>query len=339
MNLRARWNTYTEAHPRPRIRDAAQAMSVSEAELVAAGCGGDATRLRGPFPAIVNGLRSVGEVMALTRHQHAVHEVTGTYTPVKGSPHVGLVIGGPIDLRLFWGQWAHAYSVTTERHESIQFFDAQGDAIHKVYRTADTDAAAWASLRAAHADPGAEQPVVLPAPSPAADNDSVDRDTFLSDWAALQDTHEFFGMLRRHGVSRSQALTLAEGRFAHRLPSNAASRLLTAAAGRAVPIMVFVGNRGCIQIFSGTVSRIVPTGSWINVLDPGFNLHLRESGVTQAWLVRKPTADGVVTSVELLDGRGSIVARFFGARKPGSPELPAWRAMAEEIAVAACEAD
>jgi putative hemin transport protein len=99
--------------------------------------------------------------------------------------------------------------------------------------------------------------------------------------------------------------------------------------------MVFVGNHGMIQIHTGPVVRIVPTGPWINVLDPDFNLHLREDAVAEAWLVRKPTRDGVVTSVELLDARGGLIATFFGARKPGKPEDPRWRALADGLAAAA----
>jgi hypothetical protein len=44
---------------------------------------------------------------------------------------------------------------------------------------------------------------------------------------------------------------------------------------QAMPVMIFVGNMGCIQIHGGPVEKIVPMGPWINVMDPRFNLHLR----------------------------------------------------------------
>jgi len=72
-------------------------------------------------------------------------------------------------------------------------------------------------------------------------------------------------------------------------------------------------------------------GPWINVLDPGFNLHLREDLVTQVWLVKKPTTDGVVTSIELFDAQGEFIAYFFGKRKPGIPETTGWRMLAESM--------
>ena len=107
------------------------------------------------------------------------------------------------------------------------------------------------------------------------------------------------------------------------------ARLLDEAAVDGLPIMVFVGSGGCIQIHTGPVRNIqpldTPRAQWINVLDEGFNLHLRTDMIASVWVVEKPTADGVVTSVEAFDRAGELMAMFFGARKPGKPELQGWR--------------
>jgi putative hemin transport protein len=95
--------------------------------------------------------------------------------------------------------------------------------------------------------------------------------------------------------------------------------------------MVFVGNPGMLQIHSGPIQGVMSVGSWINVMDPRFNLHLRSDSVAQAWLVRKPTVDGIVTSVELFNDDGEAIAMFFGERKPGKPELSTWRALADDL--------
>ncbi len=95
--------------------------------------------------------------------------------------------------------------------------------------------------------------------------------------------------------------------------------------------MVFTGNPGTLQIHTGPVVEVKPTGPWINVMDPGFNLHLNQTGVDQVWLVRKPTADGVVTSIELFDATGYLITTFFGKRKPGQPEDLNWRVLAKSF--------
>jgi putative hemin transport protein len=107
--------------------------------------------------------------------------------------------------------------------------------------------------------------------------------------------------------------------------------LLEQASSGAVPIMCFVGNRGCIQIHHGPVSTIKIMGPWLNVLDPGFNLHLRQDLVAESWLVRKPTRHGIITAIELYAHDRSLIAQFFGVREEQSPEDPNWRQLTTSL--------
>jgi putative hemin transport protein len=278
--------------------------------------------------------------MALTRNDAAVHEKTGLYANVRffEDHDLGLAVNDDIDLRLFMQHWAMGFAVTQEtkagtRH-SVQFFDASGTAVHKVFLTRKGDADAYAALVDAYRaeDQSPEQPVE-PAPDAEAPRPDaeIDVEGFLEGWAALEDTHDFFPLLREYDVARTQALRLAEGRFAERAAPEALRRTLELAAEREVPIMVFVGNRGCLQIHTGEVRTLRAMGPWYNVLDPGFQLHLNEELVAESWIVRKPTADGIVTSLELYDATGWPIARLFGKRKPGKPELEAWRAVVADV--------
>jgi putative hemin transport protein len=147
----------------------------------------------------------------------------------------------------------------------------------------------------------------------------------------LQDTHDFFGLLREYGVSRTQGMRLAPPELADQLEVTTLRLALEQAAAGELPIMIFVGNPGAIQIHTGPVTRLVETGPWFNVLDPRFNLHLRTDAIAAAWRVRKPTEDGVVTSLELFDARGETIALLFGERKPGIPEDERWRALVEGL--------
>lgn len=318
---------------RLRNRDAAAELGVSEGEAIASGVGRDAVRLAGPFDVLFRRMPELGEVMALTRNEAAVHEKTGPFEKMSGDDKVGLALGSVIDLRIFYGRWAHGYAVTeqTPRGESrsLQFYDAHGDAVHKVYSRAGTHLAAWDALVAecSHPDQSAGERVLpRPANGPAETPiDSIDAPGFRRDWLAMQDTHDFFPLLRRYGVSRRQAMLLAPAEHAFRIADDAARPLLESAASKGVSIMCFVGNPGMIQIHTGPVQRIEVMGPWLNVLDPAFNLHLRQDLVAETWIVRKPTADGIVTSVELLDASGENIALFFGERKPGKPEREDWR--------------
>ncbi|RYD50961.1 MAG: hemin-degrading factor [Sphingobacteriales bacterium] len=323
--LAERYEAFKTENPKTRIRDAAQQLGVSEAELVATGA--LVHRLRPDFPELLQDLQSLGSVMALTRNDHAVHERHGVYTNVSFEGPVGLVLNPDIDLRLFMMHWKYVFAVTEGDRQSLQFFDNSGEAIHKIYVTEHTDNAAYNALVEKYAatdlpEISTEAPKAKPAEMPDA---VVNKEAFQSDWLALQDTHDFFPMLGKHRVSRMQALRLAPDGYARRIGNDASRQLLAAASGTEVPIMVFVGNRGCIQIHTGPVQKVMEAGPWYNVLDPHFNLHLRESAIAQTWMVRKPSVDGIVTSVEVFDEAGEMIVQFFGQRKPGQPEREDWR--------------
>ncbi len=314
-----------------RARDAAQRLGVTEAALVACGATGPATPLRPDWAALIGAMPRAGRVMALTRNDHAVHERHGAYRDVSSGPGHILVLGPDIDLRLFPGRWAHAYAVGGAR-PSIQIFDADGVAAHKIYATEATDRDGWAAILADFALGAAPPPPEAVAPAVPEAERVVDGKALRDAWLTLRDTHDFFPMLRKHRATRRQAFRLAGEDLALPLDARAAADTFNLAAAGAVPIMVFVGNRAAIQIHTGPVKRLRPTPGWFNVLDPDFNLHLREAGIASAWRIVKPTADGAVTSIELLDADGEAIAMLFGARKPGTPEREDWRALAGQVA-------
>jgi putative hemin transport protein len=147
----------------------------------------------------------------------------------------------------------------------------------------------------------------------------------------MKDTHDFYPMVRDLGLTRRDANALAGDDLARALPPAAFESLLHDAAARVLPIMIFVGNPGCIQIHTGPINTIERMGPWLNVLDPGFNLHARADAIAEVWRVRKPTVDGIVTSIELFDAAGNELALLFGERKPGRPELESWRNLVSDI--------
>jgi putative hemin transport protein len=331
------WQKLRQAEPRLRIRDAAERLGVSELELLALRCGQKnawlcAERLSGNWGELIRDLPKLGQVMALTRNRHAVHEKHGFYKNISINGDSGLVLAGAIDLRLFLRHWRFGFAVIerdsgAERH-SLQFFDRHGDAVHKIYLTEFSRRSAYEDLveRYAAADQSARQ-AVEPRPfrGPEHSDASRDRTGLLEEWRRLKDTHDFFPMLRRWDVGRLQALRLADRDMAFPVAGASAEYLLAQAAEEEIPVMIFVGSPGVIQIHTGPLRNLRRTGPWINVLDEDFNLHLRDECVASSWVVRKPTTDGVVTSLELFDAQGELIAQFFGERKPGAPELGVWR--------------
>ncbi len=335
-SLKTIWAEHKAANPKQRIRDAAAALGVSEAELVATDLGVGTRRLQPRWKALIEAMPALGRVMALTRNEYCVHEKVGRYDQIHLNDQGGVTLDPEIDLRLFFGHWQHGFAVTEaleqggERH-SLQFFDRDGLAVHKIYLKPESDVAAFQALVADFTaeDQGAAI-AVTPVDPPAADRPDAEIDVAALDarWRALQDTHDFFGMLRELKVGRVQSFRLVPDDLALQVDKGAFSRGLELAAEAGLPVMIFVGSPGVIQIHTGPVTTVKRLGPWQNVLDDGFNLHLREDGIDSCWLVRKPTKDGIVTSLEIFDPAGQQIAWMFGKRKPGQVEDSAWPALA-----------
>lgn len=324
-------------HPQMRERDFARIHAISEAQLVAAEVGRTATRLRIDLDVLLNGLTAVGEVMALTRNESAVHEKIGPYEKVVLGPMASMVLGAQIDLRIFPSRWAFGFAVEKTAEDgavrrSLQYFNHQGDAVHKVHARPDTDLEAWAILvgNLRH-DEQTDTIEIAPAVAPAATGTPGSVDDLREAWAAMTDTHQFFGLLKKLNLPRLDALEMVGEEFAWPLDAGAGKHLFEAVAGTELPIMAFVGNNGCIQIHSGPITKVAPMGPWLNIMDETFHLHLRLDHVASAWAVRKPTKDGHVTSVELYDADRELIIQFFGKRHEGEGELGNWRSVVERL--------
>lgn len=334
-DLKTAWADLRAENPNLRIRDAAAALGVSEAELLATETGRIVTRLEPKFPEILQDLHRLGRVMALTRNNEIVHERKGEYKNVElleGHGKMGLAVNEDIDLRIFFGKWHFAFAVTSESPRgtmhSFQFFDASGTAIHKVFLQDETYLEAYKELvekyRSADQSPSIE---VQPKPAKKAEraDSEIDVEGFRQAWAELRDTHDFFLLLGKFGVGREQALRLADKEMAREVDARSFRFILEEASRQKLPIMVFVGNDGIIQIHTGEVEKVLDARGWFNVMDERFNLHIDQDNIARAYVVKKPTVDGTVTSLEIFNRQGENVALFFGKRKPGIPEMEEWR--------------
>lgn len=330
-----------------RHRDIAKILSISEAELLMAHCGEiappeivtlKATRLSPLWAEQVSVLESLGPVMALTRNEACVHEKTGVYQIVSQTGGIGLVMGGAIDLRIFYDKWHVGFTVVEKTargvQHSFQYFDRFGVAVHKVFLQQESSVSAFVDIKNqfAESDPLSKVEIESKGTANKEHPDcAIDVGSLQQDWSAMQDTHDFFLILKKHHISRLQAFRSVGAGYVQAVRPSECRRLLTLVVDKRISIMVFVSNPGTIQIHTGLIKNISVTKGWLNVLDQDFNMHLRQDQIASAWIVRKPTADGVVTSLELFDHDGELILMLFGERKPGIPENIQWRALLDSL--------
>lgn len=297
----------------PRAREAAKRLGISEAEYVALSCGGTSVMLdKEAFVSILQALHRAGEVMALTRNEAVVLEHHGVYrNPVIKHSHV-IFTDPDMDLRLKVTAWKYGFAVDENGRRSFQFFDAYGQAAHKIYMTDASDQTVYDAWVAEYrTEDGFEQMSVRTKPSstPSA-MPKVETEAIQKDWQALENAHHVNALLKAYGLTRPQAYRHL-GDSAMALQKDALKSLLEQAAEESWPLLMFVPNGSATQIHNGTVHKLMDMGPWFNVLDPKFNMHANLELVTEAWLVYKQTDAKPVASLELFDADDKAVMMVY----------------------------
>lgn len=316
------------ASPMMHAIDIAQRLSISEGELQAARLGHGVTGLGLAPSELAAQLCRLGKVKALTRSHAAVLEQQGQYPPLSSA---GLLLDpGGLDLRLHLHRWHWSCLIRDElpmadgqsrtRH-SLQIFDCHGRALHKLFSLEPTLPTTWQQLTVR----GSDRPPLFTGLAPAPSRPLPQAPGLGDDWARMRDVHQFFALLRRHGLQRHEANALMEGRFSRRLAPSSLARVLDSAADSALPLMLFVASPGCVQIRSGTIPTPRRLRGWLNLFGDDFTLHLNDSLIDRVWQVRKPNRDGGVTSLEAFSSDGELLLQVYAERGEGNAEREAWR--------------
>ncbi|WP_455482372.1 hemin-degrading factor [Bartonella sp. B35(2025)] len=318
-------------------RDFAASIGISEAELIAAYCTtGRAKKLQTDISIFLENVSKLGTVMALTRNEYAVHEVTGRFEKVVPSHPVSVTLG-EIDLRIIPKQWKVGFEydvvIREKPMKSLQFFDQNGSAVFNIYSKDETNMEEWSKLVEKLLDED-QSPIldILPPPIPAqCELAEPDVERFRDRWRQMTDVHQLHKIISEFKINRHNAVKYAGSEFTNELKTESVEIILNQAVQKEMPIMCFVGNKGCIQIFSGKVKNIKQVGSWLNVLDPKFHLHLLVSKIDNVWHVRKPTRDGYVSSLEVFDKNGEMIIQFFSLREEKKEECEDWRSLLNSL--------
>lgn len=333
----AAFDAARRATPRLPAIDIAQRLSISEGALQGARLGRDVVGLPLAPAELAGRFHTLGRVKALTRSRHAVLEQQGQCPELGGAPQAGLLLApGGLDMRLLFAHWHWAClirdTLPNERGEaqerlSLQVFDRHGRALLKLFCLEAWPNRGWQTLeRIGNAHPPVFTGAAHPAPRPLPEAPGL-----ADDWARMRDVHQFYTLLRRHGLTRHEANTLMEGRFTRRLDATALTTALERAATRELPLMLFVASPGCVQIRTGRLPAPQRMRGWLNLFGDDFTLHLDDAAIASAWSVHKPNRDGGVTSLEAFDPRGELILQVYAERREGSVERGDWRDLLAEL--------
>lgn len=305
--------------------------------MVAATVGHGAVSIKAHPNDLIPMLEPLGRCMALTRNESCVIEKDGVYSNFHPGDHACMTLDENIDTRMFPKHWVHGFSVEEETdagiRRSVQVFDASGEAIHKAYLRDGADLDAWERLRSVLAleAQGDTLEVAPPFELEFAKASLEKRDILLKEWARLTDTHQFLRLCAKLKMNRLGAYRMAGAPWVRALTPASVPQMLQAVQAQGIDFMLFVGNRGCIEIHSGPVRTLKSMGPWENVLDDGFNLHLRQDHVAEVWAVEKPTQRGPAISIEAFDAQEQLILQAFAVPKEGNDTRPQWKTIVEAL--------
>ena len=327
--LRDAWDALRTAQPNIRPREAALALGVSEAELIATGCGAETLRLSSPWPPLLTGVSRLGRVVVQTRTARSILEERGTYPS-----HLLRSRGGDgIDVRFACDRWFLGYAFQEAGVRQLAFYDRSGTAVHKIFLPDGSRDAGWDELVRRHAHavqlPGEHLPPSVPGRTrPDA---AIDASTLRTGWAALQGHEGIDLLLDAHQTTLIQAFRVVGPRWAVPISCTSLARVLRCAAIEGIPLTVTVANRGAAQVYRGPLPRVYSSGRWLNARALDVSLQVRADRVTSAWLVRAPFFGGVTQRYEFFDARADVVLQIASAREGGEAEPDRWRALVERI--------
>lgn len=287
--LKQRWQALRESQSGLRIRDAAAQLGVSEAALLETRFDEGVKRLAVRVDALCAALPHLGTVMSLIRNESAVHEKDIAFGAGHSADGEIRFAGDDFDVTVIPSAVAHAFYVEDANPKGQ---------LRSIQLFDAAGGALWKIYARDKADHAAFERLLAELAWP----DVVEPIPFSRPGAAPAD------MARAGSPVDLQAV-------------------LEALAAEAVPVRFEVANHGVRQSHRGPLVRIVRMGPWLNVLDPGFDLHLNE----------KPLSGGSIALSErprltLHLAAGGEAAKLEADDAATPAQQAAWRGILEKAA-------
>lgn len=269
-------------------------IGAAEVEAAVAACGAGATHLVADSRAVYERLSRLAPVLAVTRNGAAALETRGAYARPGFD---GTSLGGSVQLRMRAPAWSHVFAFGPAGGRALRrlaVFGPDGAAVHEA---TVQDPAVAEAFDAAFAD------LVSPDQSPA---------------VAIRP------LPAGSAGDRLEELRFADAARAWPVVPASLGTLLEGAAREAVPLAVTVANAGTRQRWEGSMRTARQVGQWVTVLDDGARLQVRGDRIVHAWVARRYTMPGTLTTLELFDATGEPAVVVSPA---GDTDDPRWVAL------------
>ena len=277
-----------EENKKIRIRDAADQLGCSEADLLSTEVGDTVSFLNvEDINTLFADILSTDRIMLLVRNDSVVHEKT------INTEDINIIDGSFIDISKqhpvleydlasfqysFFQKKIHANKILS----SFQFFNQIGDSVLKIYSKNVSDSAFDPIVSKYMTEYGYEvQSREYIDKKPSINNNSVC--LYFNDNVASYDCNK------------------------HILPSSSLRKILNKSSEKKIAIQVHCLGLSAVQYHIDRVDKIVDYGPWLNVIDNNFNLHVLESEIISCTLNEYNAKGDRYFSINFLDEKENCV--------------------------------
>jgi len=292
-----------------------------------------ATLLDDRFPVLLQRLSELGNLTEVTHNGSALlekHHVSGS---LYSQNELTLAPTEAIQLRICYAQWKYGYALEElddaghTAHHSFQFFDHHGSMIHKIMLNKGKDTESFQQLLRDHAACHQRMPEhdAIAGENAGIGLSKIDINALRADWAHVQNHEDFIERQKTFDRHRLRKLRMAGKAFAYQVANDSARVILQRMTEFGTAIMTQVGNAGIVQAYCGKIKNIRSKDARLKIMNHGFRMLLREDDIDSIWVAKKPTTDGIVTSLEIFNRQGLQIASFLSKKRNGEPEPREWR--------------
>lgn len=312
----------------------------SEADIMAARCGQQAKRLQPHWPTLLTHLSRLGPTLFVTRHGNTSHEKLLHLYKIALSGNVASIHDQDGSLELDLSHWHCGFALHEgdDPHSaciSLHFFDIHGKLLHSIYPMLSSMELGTAFLNKLYsADQTPQEFLLPPTQLRRRSRATVDTASLTVHWRHLQNCQAIPVILQKHQVSRLQALQALPPEFATPAARTAFQTLMQQTVERNMPVELSLFNPGVRQTHRGLLENHRGDGFANRSHDAWFRLNLDSLDLHSAWVVHKPTANGMVSSLELYNHHGEPVLMLSDMPNAGLPQTLEWQSLLYNLTTA-----
>jgi len=164
--------------------------------------------------------------------------------------------------------------------------------------------------------------------------EAVDSKAFQDGWLRLRTTEDFHKLIERFGVTDFEALRLAGEIWAARVTPEAFVARLRLLAELELPCTLALGYGDAMNAHRVVIEQVQCRNGCLHLLGDELCFILRKDCMDTAWVVTRPSADGVLISLELYDKEHELVVRLSG--QPEQRTAAVWQDIIGTLPIMAC---